>query len=197
MNYTRGQASFQQDLVDQVIGVDGGGGRLPDTNVANNDGRKDQVSTDSGEVERRDGQNETLERSELGSVPDSLRVSGRLLGVEFLDVLDAESEKVCQLGSRVDFRLPRVLSLAEHGSRHELVSILAGNEVGCLEEDGGLVIPGHVFPFSLGGERALDSSVEDFRGSAVNGAQVICVVVGKGLLDNVTGSDLQHRDEFL
>lgn len=176
--------------MNQVVGVDGGSRRLPDTDVAHNDGRKDQVSSDGGKVERRDGQDEALQRSELGSVPNSGRVSRRLLGVQFLDVLDTESEKVCQLGSRVNLRLPCILSLTEHGGCHELVSVLAGDQVGCLEEDGGLVVPGHVFPFSLGGERALDGSVQDFGGSAVDGAEVVCVVVGESLLDDVAGSDL-------
>lgn len=176
--------------MNQVVRVDGGSGRLPDAHVAYNDGRKDQVSADGGKVERRDGQDEALQRSELGSVPDPGRVSRRLLGVQFLDILDTESEKVCQLGSRVNLRLPCVLSLTEHGCCHELVSVLAGNQVGCLEEDGCLVVPGHVFPFSLRSERAFDGSIENFGGRAMDGAEVVGVVVGKSLLDDVAGSDL-------
>lgn len=177
--------------MDQVVGVDRGGGRLPDTNVADDGGCEDQVSTNGGEVEGRHGQHESLERSELGSVPDSGRVGGRLLGVEFLDVLYAKSEEIRQLGRGIDLGLPRVLSLSQHSRRHELVSIFTGNEVSCLEEDGGLVVPGHVFPFTLSGEGAGNGVVEDRGGGPMDGAEVVCVVVREGLLDDVAGSDLE------
>lgn len=177
--------------MDQVVGVDRSGGRLPDTNVADDGRREDQVSTDGGKVERRDGQYESLERSELGSVPDSGGVGGRLLGVEFLDILHAESEEIRQLGRGINLGLPRVLSLPQHGRRHELISVFAGHEVSCLKEDGCLVVPGHVFPFTFDGEGAGDGVVEHRGGGAVDGAEMVGVVVREGLLDDVARTNLR------
>lgn len=51
----------------QKVGVDGGGGRLPDADVAHDGGRKDEVSTDSGKVEGGNGEDETFEGPVLGS----------------------------------------------------------------------------------------------------------------------------------
>lgn len=174
----------------QVVRVDGGGGRLPDTDVANDGRRKDQVPTDSRKVEWRNGQNESFERSELCSVPDSGRVGRRLLGVELLDILDTESEEIRQLGSGIDLCLPCILSLTKHRGGHELVSVFTRDEVSSLEEDGGLVVPWHVFPFAFGGEGACDGVVENRGGGAVDGAEVVGMVMREGLLDDVAGSNL-------
>lgn len=178
--------------MDQVVGVHGSGGRLPDTDVADDDGRKDQVSSNGGKVERRNSQHEPFQRSELGSVPDPGRVGRGLLRVELFNVFHTESEEIRQLGSGINLRLPRILSLTQHRRRHEFVSVFTGDEISSLEEDRSLVVPWHVFPFAFGGEGAGDGVIEDGGGGSVDGTEVVCVVVREGLFDDVACSDLRE-----
>lgn len=78
----RGKTGLEEDLVDEVVGVGGHGGRLPDTDVSYKSGDNDQVGTDGGlpvskrhlsflglthEVEGGDGENETFKWSVLRS----------------------------------------------------------------------------------------------------------------------------------
>lgn len=58
----------------QKVGVDGGGGRLPDTDVAHDGGGKDEVSSDSGKVEGGDGEDETFEGPVLGSAAQAGKI---------------------------------------------------------------------------------------------------------------------------
>ena len=67
-------------------------------------------------------------------------------GVHVLDVLDTKSQEIRELGGSVNHGLPSVLALTEHGSGHELVPVLAGDEVSGLEEDGGTVGEGCLLP---------------------------------------------------
>jgi len=46
---------------------------------------------------------------------------------------------VTHLGSSVDFSLPIVLALTEHGSSDNLGTILAAKEISSFQEDGGAV----------------------------------------------------------
>lgn len=59
------KAGLEEDLVDNVVGVGGHRRGLPDTDVADNDGGANEVTTDSSEVEGSYGKDETLERSVL------------------------------------------------------------------------------------------------------------------------------------
>jgi hypothetical protein len=45
-------------------------------------------------------------------------------------------QEIAELSRGVDFRLPGILALSDHGRCHNIVSVLCGDEVGCLEEDG-------------------------------------------------------------
>lgn len=143
---------FQEDLVEEVVGGDGGVRRLPDDNVAHERRRAREVGGNGCEVEGGDGVDEALERPVLDTVPDARRVVDGLVGICVLCVLDVEAEEVAQLGRGVDFCLVGVLSLARHGRGHDLVSVLGADQVGCLEEDGGTVCEGEVLPFRLGCE---------------------------------------------
>lgn len=58
-----GQTCLEQDLVDQPVGRDGGWGRLPDNNVTHERRSTSQVTTNSSEVERTDGIDESLQRA--------------------------------------------------------------------------------------------------------------------------------------
>ncbi|KAI3479488.1 hypothetical protein L1887_58446 [Cichorium endivia] len=138
------ETGLAEDLVGDVVRVDRHGRGLPDDDVADHGGRADEVTGGDGEeVEGRDGEHKALERAVLGAVPGVGRALGRLGRVQLLDVLCAEAEEVADLCGGVDLGLPHVLALAEHGSGEHLVSVLGRDEVGCLEEDGGAVVPGH------------------------------------------------------
>lgn len=121
-----------------------------------------------------------------------------MLRVELLDVLHSESEKVSELrknlirlGQRspgdthfrcsVDLGLPRVLALAEHSGRHELVAVLAANEVGRLEEYRRAVVPRERLPFPSGCERAVDSCCDGRLVGLVELCQVLGMVSGQQL----------------
>jgi len=62
-----GQASLEQDLVGQVVGVGGSGRGLPDDDVTHDGGGKDEVSSNGGKVEGSDGEDEPFEGPVLGS----------------------------------------------------------------------------------------------------------------------------------
>ena len=55
-----------------------------------------------------------------------------LLRIQLLCILDIEAEEIHQLRSGVNFRLPCVLALAQHGGSHDLVSVFPSNQVGGL-----------------------------------------------------------------
>ena len=61
------------------------------------------------------------------------------------------------LSGSINLSLPCILSLTEDRRSHKLVPILLANEVCRLQEDSSPIIPGHSFPFGLGGQRAFDS----------------------------------------
>lgn len=52
-------------------------------------------------------------------------------------VLDVKPQEITKLRRRVDLSLPCILALAHHGRRHDLVSVLSGDEICRLQEDGG------------------------------------------------------------
>lgn len=89
--------------------------------------------------------------------------------VELLSVVNIEAEEVSQLGGGVDLGLPSVLALAEHGSGHDVVSVLGGDEVGGLEEDGSSVVEGESLPGGLGSQSSVDGSGDISWGGCVVG----------------------------
>ena len=62
--------------MDEVAGVSGSWGGLPDDDVADDGRGEDEVTADSSEVEGGDGEDETLESAVLGPVPDTGGVAG-------------------------------------------------------------------------------------------------------------------------
>jgi hypothetical protein len=56
-----GQTGLQKDLVNQPVGRDGSGRRLPDNNVTHQSRGASQITTDGSEIERADGVDETFE----------------------------------------------------------------------------------------------------------------------------------------
>ena len=74
LNDIGGKAGFHEDLVDEVVGGDGGGGGFPNDDVAHQGGSGREVASDGGEVEGGDGVDETFQWSVFNSVPDTGRV---------------------------------------------------------------------------------------------------------------------------
>lgn len=151
-----GKTGFLEDLVDEVVGVGGGGRGLPDDDVTHEGGGGSEVTADGGEVEGGDGVNEALEGTEFGAVPDAIGVLEGLDLVDVLGVIAVEAEEISEFSGGVNLGLPGVLALTKHGGGHELVPVLGGDEVSGLEEDGGTVVEGHGLPCVTGGEGALD-----------------------------------------
>lgn len=193
---TSGETSLEQDLVSDVVGVDRHGRRLPNNDVTSHSGSADKVTSGDGkEVKGRDSKHEALERTVLGSVPGVGRALRGLRRVELLDVLGAEAVEIAKLGSSVNLGLPDVLTLTKHGSSENLVAVLVGNEVSCLEEDGSTVVPGHVLPSGLGLEGALDGLLNKRLVSLVVVAEDVSVIGRVGLLGNLAGLDLVAIDD--
>lgn len=55
-----GHTGLDQDLVDEVVGVCGSGGGLPDDDVADDRRGTDEVATDGGKVEGGDGEDKAF-----------------------------------------------------------------------------------------------------------------------------------------
>lgn len=197
LDHVLGQAGLDQDLVQQPVGGNGRVGRLPDNDVAEQGGGARQVSGNGGEVEGRDGVDEALERTVLDAVPDARGVVGRLLGVELLGEGDVEAEEIAQLGGRVDLGLPGVLALADHGGGHDVVAVLARDQVGGLEEDGGAVGKGQGGPSLPGGEGRLNGLVDMLGGREGVGGDGLGVVGGVELLGGLRCLDLFSKSQYL
>lgn len=156
LDHVLGQARLEKDVVDQPVGRNGKVTGLPDHHVAHEGRSTGQVAGNGREVEGADGIDEALERAVLEAVPHAGRVVLGLLAVQLLGVLHVEAEEVCQLGGGVDLGLPGVFALAEHGGGHDVVAVLAGDQVGGLEKDGGAVCKGERLPCRLCGQRGVD-----------------------------------------
>lgn len=165
-----GETSLNQDLVDEPVGSNGEITGLPDNDVTEKSRGTRQVTGDGSEVEGADSIDKTLKGTVLDTVPDTRRVVHGLGVVELLGVVNVEAEEVSQLGGGIDLGLPSVLALAEHGSGHDVVSVLGGDEVGGLEEDGSSVVEGECLPGGLGSQSSVDSSRDiSWGGSVVGG----------------------------
>ena len=112
---------------------------LPDDDVAHHRRRGRQVARDRGEVERRDGQHEALERPVVEPVPDAWR-RDRLLGQDAAREVHVEAPEVGQLAGRVDVGLVARLALAQHRRGVDRVAPRARQQIGGLQEDGGSVV---------------------------------------------------------
>jgi len=97
LNNTSRETSFDQDLVEQVVGVDSTGRRLPENNVTHQSRSSGQVTTDSGKVEGRDSQDETFKTTEFSTVPGSGSILGRLLKRKKSQSSAAASISACQM----------------------------------------------------------------------------------------------------
>lgn len=76
-------------------------------------------------------------------------VYSRLLFEQIHGALNVEAEEITRLSSSVNFGLPYILALADHGSGHEGMSILARHEGSRPHKDGRTVFEWRVFPCRL------------------------------------------------
>jgi hypothetical protein len=106
-----------------------------------------------------------------------------------------EPEEISHLGSSVDLCLPSVLSLSQHGSRHQIVPVLSSDQIRSLQEDGSLIGPRDLLPSLLSLDAALDGLVQDLWGGRVGVGEDLSVLVGSHLGESVSGSDLLTVDD--
>ena len=66
--------------------------------------------------------------------------------------------RTTHLSSRIDLRLPRVLALTKDRRCEKLVTILAADKIGSLQEDGSSVAPGQSLPLCFCSECAVNGS---------------------------------------
>ncbi len=176
-------AGRQARLFQHQVGVVGrqelGLGRLPQDGVAHQRRRRGQVAADRGEVERREGEDEALERAQLEHVPGAGR-AGWLLGVQALGVGRVEAPEVDQLAGRVNLGLVAGLGLPQHGGGVDRVAVRAGEQLGGAEEDRGARLPRHRRPLALGLGAVLDRPLDLGRAGQVRLGQHVAVAVGHG-----------------
>lgn len=76
-------------------------------------------------------------------------IDSRLLLEHIHSALDIEAQEIACLSSYINFGLPYVFALANHGGSHESMSVLAGNKTSCAQEDACAVFEGCSFPRRL------------------------------------------------
>lgn len=123
------QTCLQQDLVDEAASVDIGRRRLPQHHVAHQSRTGYQISTNGGEVEGRDGVDESFKRSivqttttrvsyfvsyqtEADSPPHSIAATSRLSLKDLSGKIAVQTEEVRQLSGSINFSLPDILALS-------------------------------------------------------------------------------------
>ena len=189
-----GQPRLLEHLHQPVGRENGGRRRLPDDGVAHHRGAGRQVAGDRGEVEGRDRQHEPLERPVLDVVPHPRTAAG-LLAEDLGHVRDVVAEEVDQLARRVDLGLQDRLALVQHRRRIDDRAVLAGEQLGRLQEDGSARLPRHRRPFRtrrLGRGHRLPNGVGV---PLVKRRQHVPVVVRHDALAEIAGRDLGAADE--
>ena len=155
VDHARRQTCGLQQLHGQIGGEGLRRRRLPHHRVAHQRGGGGQVARDRGEVERRDGVDEALERAVVGAVPHPAGAD-RLLRHDLPGEADVEPPEVDELAGRVDLGLVGGLGLAEHGCRAELLAPRPGQQIGGAQEHRGALVERGVRPRVLGGHRGVD-----------------------------------------
>jgi hypothetical protein len=178
----------------QVVRGEGGRARgLPEDRVPHERRARRQVRADGGEVERRDREDEALERPVLHSVPDTLR-GDRLLLVDTRHELDVEAVEVDHLAGRVDLGLVGCLRLAEHGRGVERRAPRPREQLGGAQEDRGALLPGHPRPVFPGFRRGFDCTLDFARSSLVDVGEHVATPVRHDDLGRLARRDVLAAD---
>ena len=193
----RRQPRLLVDLHQEVGRVDGRRRRLEDDGVPHQRRRGRQVPGDRGEVERRDGEDEALERAVLDPVPDAGR-GDRLLAHQPVHVGDVEAPEVGQLARRVDLGLERRLRLAEHRGGVHRVAPRPGEQLGRPQEDRRPRLPRERRPLAAGLGGRGDRPRDLLLAAVVVLPEDVLVVVGHDDVGGAPGAHLlaadHHRD---
>ena len=168
-------------------------GGLPERHITH-DGRScGQIPADGGEVEGRDGADEPVQGPIVLPIPDAGDGGGLILEY-LLGGPDAEAEEVRQLRD-VDLRLEDGLGLAQHGGGVQHLAVEPRDHVGCLEEDSGPMLPGHVLPGLLGGQGGVHGHGQFLLAGHGALCDHVAVIVGHGDLDGLLREDLLSADD--
>jgi hypothetical protein len=162
--------------------------RLPDDDVAHQRRREREVAGDGGEVERRDGVDEALERPVVHGVPHTRRALRLLLDDEPA-VGDVEPQEVDQLARRVDLGLLHGLRLTEHGRRVERVAPRPGEQVGRLEQHRRACVVRHGGPLGRGLERRIDGRLRVLLGGVAHRPEDVRAAVRLDRVDRLAAAD--------
>jgi hypothetical protein len=166
-----------------------GGGRLPHHGVAHQGRCGGKVARDGGEVERRDGKDEAVQRSQLLGVPHAGRAA-RLLLHQSLGELNVVPPEVTELAHGIDFGLVGGLGLAQHGGGIDAVAEGAGHQVGRPKEDRGAVFEVEFRPSRPGAFGRFDGLLHMLRRGAVRPTDDPPVIVGRGHVHGRRGDRL-------
>ena len=159
-----GQPGLAQDLHDVVRRQHRRVRRLPHHRAAHHRRRRRQVGADRREVERRDREDEALERARLELVPHARR-RVRLLGGDALGEVRVPAPEVDRLAGGVDLGLVRRLRLPEHRRRVHDRTVLGGQQLRRAQEDREPLVDRRRRPRSLRRQRRVDGA-PDILGAA-------------------------------
>ena len=188
------QAGLLEDPHRVVRGEHRRRGGLPEHGIAHQRGRAGEVAADRGEVERRDGEDEALERPVFHPVPDA-RARRRLLLVHPRHEGGVETPEVDQLARRVDLRLVHGLRLAEHRGRVQRVAPRARQELRSAEEDRRALLPRDAMPVLPCLGRRLDRSLDLLGAALVHVGEDMLLVVRHDRLLQVARRDVLAADD--
>ena len=185
---SRRQPGLVEDFHVELGGVVGLIGRLPDDGVPQQCGGAGKVSGDRREVERRDREDESFQRTILHPVPET-GGGDRLVGVDLGHELRVVSQKVDELADGVDLRLEGVLRLAQHRHGVDARAIGAADQFGRFQEDGRAIFPRHVPPFLPCSQSRIDCPADVAFVPLVIAAENVLPLVRRAQLHQVPGLD--------
>ena len=176
VHHAIGQARLAEYLHYEIIGVEGGGRRLPYRRIAHQHGRHVEVGSDGRKVERREGEHETLQGPVFHAVDDSFFRTG-LVGIDISREEVVEAQEIHQFARGVYFGLERIFTLAEHHRGIDEVTIFRGDEFRRTLQEGGAFHPRHPGPLAVGLHGSLYRHPHLLLSGLVIGSEYMSVVV--------------------
>ena len=194
VDHTVGQTGLLVDFHQEVVGEHGGGGGLPDADIAHEHGAEAEVAGDGGEVEGGDGEDEAFHGT-IGHIVERALVAAGLVAINLAGIVGVVAQEVAELTGAVDFGLHSGLALAEHGGGIDEVAVFAADEGGDFEHHAGAVDPGGLGPFLLGFHGGVDSGLHLFLAHFVVAGQHMVILGGHHNLAHILGLDLLATDD--
>ena len=122
IDHTIGQTGLLEDFHKEVVAMKSCSGRLPDSSIPHHGRCQIQVGSNTGEIERSNGQNETFERTVLHPIENAFLTNG-LIGIDLARIVGSETQEIDQLAGSIDLCLHRILALSEHYRSCQLIAI--------------------------------------------------------------------------